>query len=301
MPDTILEKPRLRRFLKKAQLVMLSEWKTLLVSFLACAFYAVGVTALTLPYKFTDQGVMGIAVLLRYVLGFNAAATSLVINIALIIWASRYLPKRFVFWSLINSFLFSAMIDAFALFRYPYINDMLLVAIVGGAVKGLGTGLFYREGVTAGGIDVVISMLKARFGIDAGRFSFYFNMAILAVSVGIVGLENVLYGLASCYVCSMTIDGVLASFDRRKLVFVVTQHTEEVNDFISSKLGRGSTLLSCEGGFTHKEGFTIMCLLTQRQAMELKRFLAKNYAGSFMAVSAADEVLGKGFKRWRSI
>ena len=301
MPDNLPGRPRLSHLLKKARLTLLSEWKTFIVSLLACAFYAIGVTALTLPYKFTDQGVMGIAVLLRYTLGFSTAITSLAINIVLILWASRSLSKRFVFWSIVNSFIFSVMIDVFARFQYPYINDMLLVAVVGGAVKGISTGLFYREGVTAGGIDVIIMMLKARFGIDAGRFSLYFNMAILAVSTGIVGLENVLYGLISCYVCGMTIDGVLASFDRRKLVFVVTPHTEEVSEFINGKLGRGCTMLSCEGGFTHRQGYTIMCLMNQRQTMELKRYLAKNYSGSFMAVGAADEVLGKGFKRWRSI
>ena len=301
MVDGIMEERRLKRLLKKIWIMILSEWKTFAVSFLACAFYAVGVAAFTIPYKFTDLGVMGIAVLLKYAMGLNAAVVALVINMALILWGSRYLSKRFVFWSVLNSFLLSAMIDFFGGFPYPRIDDMFLVSVIGGVIKGLGTGLFYREGVTAGGIDVIVTVLKARRGVEAGRLSFYFNMAILAVSLSVVVLENVLYGLASCYVCGVTLDGVLASFDRRKLVFVVTQHTEAVNEYINKTLGRGCTLLSCEGGFTHKGGFTIMCLLTQRQAMELKRFLAKHYQGSFMAVSAADEVLGRGFKRWRSI
>ena len=96
-------------------------------------------------------------------------------------------------------------------------------------------------------------------------------------------------------------DSVLASFDKRRLVFIVASNTDAVVEFINKRLGRGCTLLSSEGGYKRRDGFTIMCLLMPRQVVELKRFLAEHFPSSFMVVTEANEVVGKGFKRWRNI
>ena len=60
-------------------------------------------------------------------------------------------------------------------------------------------------------------------------------------------------------------------------------------------------MLYGEGGYTHERRDTVMCLLTARQAMELKRYLAINYPSAFMVITEASEVLGNGLKRWKSI
>ena len=140
-----------------------------------------------------------------------------------------------------------------------------------------------------------------RYGIEVGRFSFYINMLILGGSMGIVGMEKMLYGFVSSYVSGQSIDSVLSSFDKRRLVLIMTKETKPVVKYISDELRRGSTLLYGEGGFSGESRPTIMCLLTPRQTMVLKRYLAKNHPKSFMVVSEASEVMGKGFKHWKNI
>ena len=263
--EHMIEEIKWKHLYRKAQLLFFSEWKTLLISMAAIVIYAVGVVGFTIPYKFADQGVMGIAVLLKYTLGLNPAYVLLVLNIILLAWGARTLSKRFLIWTVINAFVLSAVLDILQTINFPIMDDIFLVAVAGGVIKGLGIGLLYREGISAGGLDIAISVLKKRYGMEVGRLSFYFNMVILAVSFSIIGLEKVMYGFISCYICGMTIDSVLASFDKRR------------------------------------DGFTIMCLLMPRQVVELKRFLAEHFPSSFMVVTEANEVVGKGFKRWRNI
>jgi uncharacterized membrane-anchored protein YitT (DUF2179 family) len=62
---------------------------------------------------------------------------------------------------------------------------------------------------------------------------------------------------------------------------------------------RGSTVIDAHGGYSGDSRPMVMCLLTKRQAVELKRFLAEHYPTSFMVVSDASEVVGRGFKSWR--
>lgn len=292
---------KLRHFKRKMEVFVLSEWMTFLISTLGSLIYTIGVVGFTIPYHFPDSGVMGIAVILKYSLGFAPSVFTMAANVLLMVWGGRELSKRFLAWTLYNVLLISFLLEALTYIPFPRINDMVLVAIAGGLIKGIGGGMVFRTGASAGGLDIVIAVLRKRFGIEVGRYSFYINMFILLASLGIVGIDRVLYGVVSCYISGQATDSVLSSFDRRRLVFIVAADTKAVVEYISDELHRGSTLLYGEGGFSGDERQTIMSLLTPRQAMVLKRYLAKNHPRSFMVITEASEVLGNGFKRWKNI
>lgn len=292
---------RLKHLTVKMELFVLSEWSTFVISTIGSLLYTIGVIGFTLPYRFPDAGVMGIAVILKYTIGLAPSISSLVANVLLLAWGGRELSKRFVAWTIYNVLLISFLLEALNFVQFPVVNDMFLVAIAGGIIKGVGGGLIFRTGVSGGGMDIVIAVLRKRYGIEVGRYSFYINMVILGVSMGIVGLEKMLYGFVASYVSGQTMDSVLSSFDKRRLVLIMAKDTKPVVKYISDELHRGSTVLYGEGGFSGEDRPTIMCLLTPRQTMVLKRYLAKNQPRSFMVVSEASEVLGKGFKHWNHI
>lgn len=294
-------KHRLKHLTVKMELFVLSEWSTFVISTIGSLLYTIGVIGFTLPYRFPDAGVMGIAIILKYTIGLAPSLSSLVANVLLLAWGGRELSKRFVAWTIYNVLLISFLLEALNFVQFPVVNDMFLVAIAGGIIKGVGGGLIFRTGVSGGGMDIVIAVLRKRYGIEVGRYSFYINMVILGVSMGIVGLEKMLYGFVASYVSGQTMDSVLSSFDKRRLVLIMAKDTKPVVKYISDELHRGSTVLYGEGGFSGEERQTIMCLLTPRQTMVLKRYLAKNQPRSFMVVSEASEVLGNGFKHWKQI
>lgn len=294
-------KHKLKHLAVKTEIFVLNEWSTFAISTLGSLMYTIGVIGFTLPYRFPDSGVMGIAILLKYTIGLAPSITSLVANVFLLAWGGRELSKRFVAWTIYNVLLISFLLEALKFIRFPMLNDMFLVAIAGGIIKGIGGGLIFRTGVSGGGTDVIIAVLRKRYGIEVGRYSFYINMLILGGSVGIVGMEKMLYGFVASYVSGQGIDSVLSSFDKRRLVLIMARETKPVVKYISDELNRGSTVLYGEGGFSGEARPTIMCLLTPRQTMVLKRYLAKEHPKAFMVVSEASEVLGRGFKHWKNI
>lgn len=293
--------PTARTLWKRIKLVIMSEWHTFALVTVGTFFYALGVSAFTLPYRFPDAGVTGIAVLLKYTLNFPPSVFILAANVFLLLWGWRELSKRFVFWTTYSVIIFSVMLQGLEMVTFPRITDMFLVAVAAGIVKGIGGGMVFRTGASSGGTDVIVSVLRKRFGVEIGKYSFYLNLFILMASIGIVGIERMLYGAVATYISGQTTDSVLSSFDKRRLIFLVTDTPDEIKHYISEELHRGSTALYSEGGFSGEKKQTLMCLLTPRQVMELKRWLAKNYPKSFMAVTEASEVLGKGFKRWRNV
>lgn len=291
--------------LRKTILCTLSATRKELPTFALMTFgtliVAFGIMSLTIPYRLPDSGVSGIAVLTNYAFGISPAWVVGVANIILLAWGMKELSVRFVGWTVYAVTLLTALLKLFEGIPYPHLDELLLVAILAGAVKGLGGGLVLRSGSSLGGTDILVVALRKRYGIEVGRFTFYINLVILGVSVFIVGLEGAIYGLVSIFVNGVVLDNVLRSFDRRRQVFVISNHPKEIADFITGELHRGVTILHGEGGFTHEDRPALLCVLTPRQTMDLKRFLSVNDPKAFMIVSDASEVLGRGFKSWKEL
>ena len=279
------------------------EFPTFLMSSFGVLIYAMGVMWLTVPYHFPDAGLVGLALLLKYTIGFSPSLFILIANAGLVVWGHKELPRRFLLWTSYNIFLMTFLFELLGKFQVPLIENMFMVAVIGGIVKGIGGGMMFRCGTSGGGTDIIISVMRKRFGIEMGRYSFYLNMIILASSIRIVGLAKLLYGIVSSYVVGETTDRVLTSFDRRRLVFIIGAKTseKEIIQYLSSKLKSGSTIFDSKGGYTNKESSTLMSLLTPRQTMELKRYISTHHLRSFVVVAEASEVLGTGFKTWEKI
>lgn len=149
----------------------LVSFGTFLVSF--------GIMALTLPYRLPTSGVAGIAVLTNYAFGISPAWVVGVGNIILLTWGLKELSLRFVGWTVYAVALMTALLKVMEGMPHPQLNELLLVAILAGVIKGLGGGLVLRSGSSLGGTDIMVVVLRKRLGIEVGRFSFYINLVIL--------------------------------------------------------------------------------------------------------------------------
>lgn len=277
------------------------ETPTLALITFGTTIVAFGIMALTVPYRFPDSGVSGIAVLSSYAFGISPAWVVGIANLILLAWGIRELSPRFIGWTVYAVVLLTVLLKLFEGIPYPHLEERLLVAILAGVVKGLGGGLVLRSGSSLGGTDIVVVALRKRYGVEVGQFTFYINLVILGISVFIVGLEGAVYGLVSIFVNALVTDNVLRSFDRRRQVIVISNTPHETSEFIMNELHRGVTLLHGEGGYTHEERPALLCVLTPRQTMDLKRHLSVSDPKAFMIVSDASEVLGRGFKNWRAL
>lgn len=292
---------KLRRPSLHLAAVARAELPTFLSTTVGCVILVVGIMGLTVPYRFPDSGITGIAVLANYALGVSPAWVVAGANVLLLLWGWKELSTRFTLWTVYGVVLLSVLLKLCANMPHPDLHDRLLVAILAGVVKGVGGGLVFRAGASLGGTDIIVTVLRKRWGVEVGKYTFYINLVILSASVFIVGLEGALFGLVSVYANGVVTDGVLSSFDRRRLVLVISRDPYGVARFLTDEMRRGVTLLESKGGYSGEERPTILCLMSPRQTMELKRFLAGHDPRAFMVVSEASEVLGRGFKSWKEI
>jgi len=223
------------------------EFPTFALMTFGTIIVAFGIMALTVPYRFPDSGASGIAVLSSYAFGISPAWVVGIANLILLAWGIRELSPRFIGWTFYAVILLTFLLKLFEGIPYPHLDERLLVAILAGAVKGLGSGLVLRSGSSLGGTDIIVVALRKRYGVEVGQFTFYINLVILGVSIFIVGLEGAIYGLVSIFANALVTDNVLRSFDRRRQVIVISNIPDETGEFIMSELRRGVT-------FPHGEG-----------------------------------------------
>jgi uncharacterized membrane protein len=82
---------------------------------------------------------------------------------------------------------------------------------------------------------------------------------------------------------------------KQLMALIITGKAEEVASRILADLGRGVTALSGKGMYTGQERSVLICALTVTEVHNLKFAVNKEDPNAFVVVSAAQEILGRGF------
>jgi uncharacterized membrane-anchored protein YitT (DUF2179 family) len=276
------------------------EWKTLLIIVFGNIVTAFAVVNFVLPYRFPDMGVSGLAVLSNYAFGISPSWVIAVGNLLLLVWGKKNLQPRFLGLTVCSIVVFSLFIPVFLAFPLALNEDRFMAAVVSGVLKGVAGGMIFNAGGSGGGTDIVAMVLRRRHGIEVGRFSIFVNLFILLLSLSIVGLNSVVYGVVGLYIFGITLDNVMSKFDRRKQAFIITSIPDEVSAFITSK-GKGVTRIEGKGVYTGQPRPVLISLLEVRHVVQLKAFLQEKDPKAFVSICDATEVVGNGFKSWKSL
>ncbi|MBR6901618.1 MAG: YitT family protein [Synergistaceae bacterium] len=280
--------------------IIKEDWKAVLIILIASSIQAFAVNYFTLHYRFPDLGVSGIAVLTNYMFGISPNWVILSGNILLLLWAYKDLNVRFLALTVLAITTFSTGLSIFSHFPLPLPDDKFMATVIVGLLKGTAGGLMVDVGGSGGGTDIIAVALRKRYGLEIGKFSMIINFVILGLSIGVIGLESVVYGAVGLYVNGITVDSVTHNFDKRKQAIIITNIPDEVSNFINS-LGKGVTRIEGRGAYTGQERPILFTLLSPRHVVMLKRFLKERDERAFVSICDASEVLGKGFKSWRSL
>ncbi|MCL2010730.1 MAG: YitT family protein [Synergistaceae bacterium] len=279
---------------------VVNNWKSIVAIVLCNLLTASAVANFTLPYRFPDMGVSGVAYLAHYALHIPPSYVIAACNALLLLWGRKNLNLRFLGLTTCSIAVFTTALPFFIRMPLPLSQDKFMAAVIGGVLKGLSGGMMFHAGGSGGGTDIIAMVLRRRYGIEVGQFTIFVNMAILFLSLGIVGLDSVVYGMVGLYIYGLTLDNVMLKFDRRKQAFIITNKPEEVSAFITAA-GKGVTRIDGIGMYTKQPRPVLISLLEPRHVVQLKTFLQEEDPKAFVSICDAAEVLGQGFKSWKSL
>ncbi|MGI5922033.1 MAG: YitT family protein [Syntrophomonadaceae bacterium] len=256
---------------------------------------AVSIQAVLVPAHLLTSGVSGIAVMLHFLTKVDVSILYVVLNIPIFIAGVKFISRRFAVYSAIGMLALTFFLEIVSSWNF-HIDDVLLAAILGGVLNGLGTGINLRSKGSTGGLDIIAAIIKRFWGFNIGETSLVLNIAIIAIFLYTASIELALLSAISIYVGARVIDKVLTGPNRSISVFIISEHYEEIAEEILNNLHRGCTYLSGTGAYTGEEKHILMVTVGKIQLPKLKDIVFHVDTQAFMTISESAEVIGRGFQ-----
>lgn len=290
---------------------------------------ALGTYVFIVPNGFAPGGVSGISsivynIALNYNVTlantvFNPGVIVFVLNIPLVIWAFKQLDQKFAFHTMICVVFFSFFMTLFTLIKFPQFiatnyesGVMLLAALAGGTLLGVGLGVMLKMNTSLGGTDIIGKIIyKKRPFLNVQWIIFLCDSVVVLLS-GILGFINisesdgakdimvkvlapVLYSFISLFVASKAADIVWIGFESSVVFNIITSKPHEIGDAIVANIKRGATIIKGEGIYTKAERTILICVIRRKQIMPLKKIIKEIDNEAFSYITNAREVNGFGF------
>lgn len=264
---------------------------------LGSALMAIATSFFLLPNQLSTGGFSGIATILYYLINLPMGVTILILNIPLFILAFFKLGKGFVLKAMLGTFAFSAFIDIFDKFP-PLTQDRFLACIYGGIAMGFGTALILRANASTGGSDL-ISLIIREYNSKYRTATLITTIDIIIVTLNVFFFKKIeigLYSAIAIYLMGKIIDIVFEGIYFTKLVFIITNKSEEISQEIGRNIKRGVTGLYGKGMYTKEDKLVLMCAATRGDVTRVRQTALKIDPKAFIVITNSREVFGKGFK-----
>lgn len=264
--------------------------------FTGSIIFAVGINYFIIANKLAEGGLTGIALIIHYLSGWPAGTILFLLNAPLLLFSWQRWGIAFVFRTVLSIFIISLTIDLTRNFGLQT-GDLLLAALYGGSLSGVGIGLVLRSGATTGGVDIIARYIHQRYGYRMGNTYLLIDLIVLIIFALIFGLEKALYTLVAVYIFSQVVDRMVEGFNEAKAVTIISSKTPDIVKTVLDKLDRGATFFRGHGAFTGEEKNVLYVVISKYQLLRLKKIVKERDPDAFVIVNNVHEVLGEGFQK----
>lgn len=272
------------------------EIKNFLLLTIGSFLVALGVVLFFIGNNFTTGGSPGAAILLHYLTGFSVGSMMLAFNIPLLLIGIKYLGKMFAIRTIVSIFLASFFVDFLVkvLHIQSITSNILLAAIFGGVIIGIGVGFILLGNASAGGSTIIARVVCANTHFKAGQVILFVDFVIIVSSIYVFkDVDKALWSILSIYVTSKCIDYILSGRVSKKVVHIVSNKPEKLRILIKDKLGEQGSILRATG-LQNEEKNIIFLVVELSRLRVLKEFIKEYDSEAFMVVMDASELLGRG-------
>ena len=269
----------------------------ILGTILGAFIIAIAVSLFLLPNKLSSGGVAGIATITYYLFHLPMGITMLLINVPLFLMSILKIGKLFFVKSVIGTISLSLLIDIFDKMN-PLTEDKFLACIYGGILMGVGTAVLLKANGSTGGTDLFSYIAKNyKPTIKVGEIIILIDIGIVVLNmIFLREIEIGLYSAIAIYLMGKIIDILFEGIYFTKLIYIVSDKTEEIAKEIGEELARGTTGLYGKGMYTNQEKLILLCAVTRKDVARTIQIVKKIDKDSFVIITNSREVLGLGFK-----
>lgn len=278
---------------------------TIGVLFLTAGFYF-----FFLPANLVTGGVLGLSIIFEKIVDSEEVISLFVtiVNGILLVIGGLILGKKFFLKTIYGSvmlsvflFLFEKVLKISNTLIYEQLSggtSLLVSAIIGACISGLGLGLVLRNNATTGGMDIIQRIVNKFLRIPFSLALYVVDGTVIILGIIVTkSLEGGFFAIGALLLMGVIIDQVMLRGKSGYTVFIVTHKFEELKNAIYKEINRGITKTSVVGGYSLTKKDMIICTITKNQLYELKYVIQENDPNAFTFIIKANETLGSGFRQ----
>ena len=262
---------------------------------------AIGVTIFLAPVKLYDSGISGTSMLLSQATPdfFSLSFFLLVLNIPLFLYGLKRQGTVFTVYAVftviiysLSAWLITDVLPIDVSIASPLAgSDLLLCALFGGIISGLGSGLAIRFGDAMDGIEVMAVIFAKRLGITVGTFVMIYNVVLYIIcGIAINSWILPLYSIVTYMAALKTVDFIVEGIDRSKSVLIVTENSEEICRSLSDTFEQGMTIMDAKGYYSDSQKKVIYIVLNRFQIGRMKDIVHILDPSAYISISEVADV-----------
>ncbi|MCI8568109.1 MAG: YitT family protein [Bacilli bacterium] len=248
-----------------------------------------------LPNNIVFGGVSGLSIITKKVLGWQPSTFILASSLLLLLISYAVLGKEKTIGSVLGSILFPIFVNLTA--NIPDFikidnSELLLSAVFGGILYGLGAGLVFKAGFTTGGTDIINQIISKYRKVSMGNAMLMSDGLIVFCGVFVFGITKLMYALIVVYIIGLLTDRVLLGISDSKAFYIIANKDEEIKDYVLNYLNHGVTIFDARGGYSKEKEKVLMCVVPTKEYFKLKAGIHEIDKSAFFVVTDAYEVFG---------
>lgn len=279
------------------------KWKNFFFLTVAGMVNAFGVTMFIAPVDLYDSGISGTSILLSQLTPewLSLSLFLLVLNIPLFLYGLKKQGVTFTIYAIytvaeysFGAWLITDVLPVDVSIVSPLAgSDLLLCAIFGGLISGIGSGMAIRFGGAMDGIEVLAVIFAKRLGITVGTFVMAYNL-VLYIVCGFVLHSWILplYSIVAYGAALKTVDFIVEGLDRSKAATIVTVHPNEVCAALSEAFECGMTITEAKGYYSNSPKTVVYIVVNRFQVGKMKELVHENDRSAYISIAEIADVYG---------
>lgn len=269
--------------------------------FIAGNINAFGVTVFLAPVDLYDSGISGTSMLLGQITPewCTLSLLLLVLNVPLFLYGLKKQGFAFTVYSLfavtvysLGAWMITDVLPIDVSMASPLAgSDLLLCALFGGLISGVGSGLTIRFGGAIDGIEVMSVIFAKKIGISVGTFVMCYNVVLYIICGFVMGSWILpLYSIVTYMAALKTVDFIVEGIDRSKGVMIITEKADAVTDALTEAFETGATIMPARGGYSKTEKNVVYFIVNRFQVAKMRNIVHTIDPKAFMTISEVADV-----------
>lgn len=276
-----------------------------IILLIAGCINAFGVTVFLAPVNLYDSGISGTSILLSQVTPdyLSLSIFLLILNIPIFLFGLKKQGITFTIYSLfavivysVCSWLITDVIPVDVSMASPLAGeDLLLCALFGGMISGVGSGLTIRSGGALDGIDVLAVTFAKKIGLTVGTFVMIYNVILYIICGFIIDSWILpLYSIVAYAAGLKTVDFIVEGFDRSKSVMIITDKADDISHALIEAFECGTTKIAATGGYSNADKTVIYFVVNRFQIARMRSIVLNIDPKAYVTVSDVADVMRSG-------